>query len=112
MKTSVSLKKNRDFRRLYSKGKSAANALLVIYCLKNQSPVNGLGITVSKKLGGAVVRNKVRRRIKEAYRLCEGDVKTGFNIVLVARSRCVGCSFCSLQRSLVDLLKKAGCMEK
>ena len=62
------LKKNSDFRRLYSKGQSAVNPYVVVYCRRNREKVNRLGYTVSTKLGHAVVRNRVRRRLREIYR--------------------------------------------
>ena len=65
MRFSHSMKENSLFRRLYARGKSAANSYLVIYCRKNGSTENRIGYTVSKKLGHAVVRNRVRRRLRE-----------------------------------------------
>ena len=66
MKQAVTLKQNRDFRRLYSRGKSAVTPSMVVYCRKNGLDHNRLGFTVSTKLGGAVVRNRARRRLREA----------------------------------------------
>ena len=71
MRFSRTLKENSLFRRLYAKGKSAADPQLVIYCRRNGSQENRIGFTVSKKLGHAVVRNRVRRRLREIYRLHE-----------------------------------------
>ena len=78
----------------------------VIYCRRNGSGENRLGITVSTKVGGAVQRNLVRRRIKEIYRLSEDKVLTGYDIVIVARvkSRFVG--YRELEQSIVSLLRK------
>ena len=83
------LKKNSDFRRLYSRGKSAVNPYMVVYCRRNRAGENRLGYTVSTKLGGAVVRNRVRRRLREIYRLREPELKQGWDIVVVARMKCV-----------------------
>ena len=65
----VSLKDNRSFRRLYSSGKSAVSPYMAIYVKKNRLGTNRLGMTVSKKIGCAVVRNRTRRRLKEIYRM-------------------------------------------
>ena len=68
MKREVTLKENYEFRRLYQKGASAVGGGMVIYCRKNRLDHNRLGITASVKLGHAVVRNRVRRRLREIYR--------------------------------------------
>lgn len=93
MKVRYTLKKNSDFRRLYNKGKSAANPYMVIYCRKNGRDVNRLGYTVSTKLGHAVVRNRVRRRFREIYRLNSPAFNKGWDIVVVARTRAVGADY-------------------
>ena len=72
MVSTRSLKQNHLFRRLYQKGKSASGHCLVVYCRKNGLPYNRLGLTTGTKLGHAVVRNRIRRCIREAYRLADG----------------------------------------
>lgn len=107
MKYSSSLKLNHVFRRLYhTSGK--ADALLVLYARKNRTQSNRVGITVSKKLGHAVVRNRTRRRLREVYRLHENRFQPGWDIVVVARSRAVDASFQELTHSYLTLAKKAG----
>ena len=85
MHFSESLKKNRDFRTVYRDGRSYANRLLVMYTLKNDSDRNRLGISVSKKVGNSVVRHRVTRLIREAYRLNRANIDVGYDIVIVAR---------------------------
>ena len=106
MQHTVSLKENRQFRRLYAKGTSAVTGPLVIYCRKNGTKRNRLGITVSAKMGNAVVRNRLRRRLKEAYRIDELSFLPGFDIVVVGRARAIGCGFSELSRSLRKAAKK------
>ena len=106
MEFSKSLKLNHIFRRLYSKGKSAANGYLVIYCRKNGSRENRIGLTVSAKLGHAVVRNRLRRRLREIYRLHEQEFACGWDLVVVARSRAVDASYHKLEKSYLHLAKK------
>lgn len=89
MNKTVTIKENRTFRRMYSRGRSAVTPFLVAYCRPNGRDHNRLGVTVSTKLGGAVVRNRARRRLREVFRLAAPDLKSGFDIVLVARQRCV-----------------------
>ncbi len=101
MRFSVSLKQNHIFRRLYAKGNSSVGHSVVVYCRRNGLDVSRVGISVSTKLGHAVVRNKARRRLREAYRLMELQLKPGYDVVLVARSRAVTVKFAVLQQELL-----------
>ena len=107
MKFSSSLKLNHIFRRLYSTS-GQANSYLVLYARKNRTGTNRVGITVSKKLGHAVVRNRVRRRLREVYRLNESRFQPGWDIVVVARTKAIHAEFAKLQQSYLDLARKAG----
>ena len=107
MKFSCSLKLNHIFRRLYSTA-GQANGYLVLYARPNRTGMNRVGITAGKKLGKAVVRNRVRRRLREAYRLNEERFLPGWDIVVVARSRCITASFDKLTQSYLQLAEKAG----
>lgn len=89
MNRSVTIKENHVFRRMYSKGRSAVTPMVVVYCRKNGRDHNRLGVTVSTKLGGAVVRNRARRRLREVYRLAQPGLRQGYDVVLVARTRCL-----------------------
>ena len=86
---------------------------MAVYVLKSrQKTINQLGITVSVKLGGAVVRNRFRRRLREAYRLAEPRIKPGHNIVIVARHGGIDAPFALLQKDLDLLLGKLGLLEQ
>lgn len=111
MKFSTSLKLNHIFRRLY-RTNGQANSCLVLYARKNRTDTNRVGITVSKKLGKAVIRNRVRRRIREAYRLNEEKFLPGWDIVIVARSRAVEVSFQKLSESLLSLAERSDLLQK
>ena len=108
MKFTTSIKLNHEFKRLYKKGKSTASQHVVIYSGKNNSRANRLGITVSKKIGSAVHRNKVRRRLKEIYRLNEAKLNTGYDIVIVARVSSRFIKYSELETSVLMLFKKLG----
>lgn len=112
MQFSKSLKQNHLFRRLYHKGRSAANRCLVLYCRPNGSGENRVGLTVSAKLGHAVVRNRVRRRLREIYRLHEAQFQPGWDMVVVARSRAVDASYQTLEQSYLSLADKLGLLRK
>lgn len=107
MKFSSSLKKNHIFRRLYA-SKGVANSYLVLYARPNRANHNYVGITVGKKLGHAVVRNRTRRRIREIYRLHEAAFLPGWDIVAVARTRAVDADFSKLTSAFLSLAKKLG----
>lgn len=85
MKYSESLKKNRDFQKVYRKGKSYANKYLVMYVLENGTSQNRLGISVSKKVGNSIVRHRLTRLIRESYRLQEERFRCGLDIIVIAR---------------------------
>ena len=107
MRFSTSLKLNHIFRRLYHTS-GYADGYLVLYARKNRTSGNRVGITVSKKLGKAHIRNRVRRRIREVYRLNEGQFQPGWDIVVVARSKAVEAPFDKLVGSYLSLARKAG----
>ena len=98
MKPAVTLKKNYEFRRLYQRGASAAGGSMVVYCRKN-------------KLGHAVVRNRARRRMREVYRLNAGKLRTGWDIILVARGRTVTAPWKELNDTFLRLCRKLDLLE-
>ena len=107
MKFSSSLKLNHIFRRLYHTN-GQANGCLVLYARKNRTSTNRVGITVGKKLGHAVVRNRIRRRLREVYRLNEDKFQPGWDIVVVARTKAINASFQTLTNNYLSLARKAG----
>ena len=111
MRFSCALKRNHIFRRLYST-KGFANSYLVLYARRNRLGRNEVGITVSKKLGSAVIRNRTRRRLREVYRLNEERFTPGWDIVVVARSRSVDADFGKLTNAYLSLAEKAGLLRE
>ncbi len=105
MKFTVSLNQNYEFRRVYARGRSVATPLVVLYCRKNGAEKNRYGITVGSKVGKAVYRNLVRRRLREIYRLNEERFSPGWDIVAVARTRAKDAPYAELER---DFLQAAG----
>ena len=110
MKFSSALKLNHIFRRLYATS-GYANSYLVLYARKNKTGENRVGITVSKKLGKAHVRNRVRRRFREVYRLNEEKFQPGWDIVVVARSKTIGADFQKMTNAYLHLADKAGILQ-
>jgi len=107
LKATVTIKKNSEFRRIYSKGKSAATPLLVLYVRRGPNRDGcRLGITVSTKLGKAVVRNRIRRRFREIFRLNKDKMKKGFDVIVVARVRSRNARYDELERDFLKLASK------
>ncbi|MBU5592412.1 ribonuclease P protein component [Clostridium sp. MSJ-4] len=115
---SEKLRKNVEFRRVYRRGKSFSNELLVLYVYRNSynrdennSLINRVGISVSKKVGKSVVRSRVKRLISESYRLNSKGLKKGFDFVFVARVALKDKSYHDVENSMKNLFKKAGLLE-
>ena len=85
MKNFSSLKKTLDFKAVYRKRRSKADRYFVMYILENNLYKNRLGISVSKKVGNSIVRHRLTRLVREAYRLHEDKFNSGLDIVVVAR---------------------------
>ena len=111
MKFSTSLKLNHIFRRLY-RTNGFAGPYLVLYARRNREGINRVGITVSKKLGKAHIRNRIRRRLREIYRLNEDKFLPGWDIVLVGRGKALDADFAAIMNSFLSLAKKAGILRE
>lgn len=101
------LRKNYEFRYVYNAGKVYANNLIVMYIVSNKSSCNKTGFSVSKKVGNSVIRNKVRRRMKESYRLNSERIKKGYNIVFVSRVKASRSSYAEIEKAMLSLFKRA-----
>ena len=112
LKARNTLKQNSDFRRLYAKGQSAVTPFLVLYCRRNRLGVNRTGYTVSTKLGGAVQRNRIRRRLREVVRLNAPALRSGWDLVLVARSRCLDAPWDKLNAAYLQACGKLGLLRE
>ena len=112
MKVRNTLKKNSEFRRLYSRGKSAVNSYMALYCRRNGGKVNRLGYTVSTKLGHAVVRNRIRRRLREIVRLNSPRLQTGWDLVIVARRRCVDAEYHKMDAAFLRACGELGLLKE
>lgn len=114
MKFSESLKKNRDFQKVYGYGKSYANRFFVMYVMQNGTERNRLGISVSKKVGNSVVRHHLTRLIREVYRLHEDTFNSGLDVVIIARVAAKHVTFHEVENSLLHLanLHKILCIDK
>lgn len=112
MKNTVPIKRNTEFLRLYKKGSFYVGKNIVLYVMKNRFGINRLGITVSKKFGKSVKRNRMKRLIKENYRFYEEFVKNGYDLVFVARSREQTPTYLDIKKETKFLLKKLDVFEQ
>lgn len=108
----VSLKKSRDFLKVYRKGTSKANPVLVLYIMKNMEGFNRVGISVSRKVGNSVTRNRVKRLIKEAYRKRMGYIAPGYDMVFVSRVQAKDSDFQLIEKWMDDLLIRFNVYER
>ena len=90
MNSSETLKLNKDFKRLYYRGKCTTSHTVVLYVQKNRSGRNRIGLTCGKSVGKAFLRNRAKRLMRESYRILSPDIKNGYDIVIIARSAIVG----------------------
>ena len=103
MKYTESLRKNNDFQKVYKTGTSFANRNLVMYVKENDLSVNRLGISVSKKVGNSVIRHRLKRLIKEAYRLNEDMFHRGIDVVVIARVNAKNVDYSRMKDSLLHV---------
>lgn len=103
-----SLKENYDFRRIYHRGISFVAPMCVIYSAKGRKNRLRLGITVSKKLGGAVERNRAKRVIRAAFRMCAQNIAPGNDFVIVARTKILTVKSTDVAVYLKKQLKNSG----
>ncbi|GFN37115.1 ribonuclease P protein component [Tepidimicrobium xylanilyticum] len=102
------LRKNVDFLRVYKNGKSYGNRNLVLYVLKNGLDYSRFGFSVSKKIGNSVVRNKVKRRLKEIVRKSLYNIENGYDIILIPKKSVIDLEFNILEESVYHILKVSG----
>lgn len=103
MRYSTSLKKTSDFRAVYKKKKSKANKYLIMYVSNNNTQINRLGISCSKKVGNSVVRHRLTRLIRESYRLHEEYYNNGLDIVVVVRESAKGINYDKMNSAMLHL---------
>lgn len=102
------LRNNEDFKKVYKNGKSYWNRNLVMYLRKNGLGYSRVGFTVTKKIGNSVVRNKIRRRMKEILRKNFDNIKGEYDIILIPKKNVVDIDFKTLESAMIHILKLSG----
>lgn len=105
MKKENRLRSNMEFKRVYSKGKNYWNRNLILYVRKNNTNITRIGFSVSKKIGKSVVRNKVKRRMREICRLRLDQLKEGYDLVFIPKKNVVDLTYKELESAMLHILK-------
>ena len=106
MKKVISLKSSREFSQVYNHKESLANKYLVMYIQPNDQVYSRIGISVSKKVGNSVVRHRIKRLIKESYRLNIDKIASGYDIIVIARYSAKGKTFSEIESALLHLCQR------
>jgi ribonuclease P protein component len=102
------LAKREDFSRVYRLGRSAANRQFVVYAMANKRNEKiRVGVSASKKLGGAVVRNRLRRMIKEIVRHHIDEIIRGYDLIVIVRGPAVQMTYQEMEKSLLHAIKRS-----
>jgi ribonuclease P protein component len=104
------LRKRSEFATVYSRGRSWSHPLLALRVLPNQQPLTRFGFAIGKKVGGAVVRNRVKRRLREVVR--QAVVAPGYDVVVIGRPAARETSYQDLQEALLHLFRRAGLLSQ
>ena len=107
MKRTYRLRRNSDFQQVRREGKSYASSLIVLAFLPNKLEQTRFGFVVSKRIGKAVTRNKIKRQMREAIRLNVNKIRPGFDVVFIARKPIVNVTYSQIVQTLDLLLKRA-----
>lgn len=110
MKKTIMLKKNYEFKKVLTKGKYYSGNYIEVFVLKNNQSYNKLGIAVGVKIAKAVKRNRIKRLIRENYRLLEQDMKAGYSIVFLWKKK-VDISlatFAHIKEDMLTIFKRIG----
>lgn len=113
MKPGDKLKKNTEFQRVYKANKSYANSFLVVYVREHRdNPGRRVGFSVSKKMGKAVQRNRIKRQLREAYRLNQHKLRDDVDLIFIPRQRLIGSTYREIEKGMIKLFDKAGISKK
>ncbi|MBT2570962.1 ribonuclease P protein component [Planococcus sp. ISL-110] len=106
------IKKNKEFQHVFKKGKSFANRQFIVYVFKSEQPEFRLGLSVSKKVGNAVVRNRIKRYIRQTFLELKDDILPNADYIIIARPQAATLDFHESKKSLEHVLRIARALPK
>lgn len=106
------IKKNKEFQHVFKKGKSFANRQFIVYVLKSEQPEFRLGLSVSKKVGNAVARNRVKRYIRQTFLELKDDLLPNADYIIIARPQAATLDFHESKKSLEHVLRISRALPK
>ena len=105
MKKNFRVKREKDFKAIFKEGTSFANRKFVIYRLENKQKHFRVGLSVSKRLGNAVTRNQIKRRIRHILQNAKGEISEGVDFVVIARNGVEALGYAEMEKNLLHALK-------
>jgi ribonuclease P protein component len=108
VKLTQALRMNYEFSRVYHKGRYLSGRYVVLHYLSRPGRINRLGVTASRKIKGSVKRNRIKRLLRESYRLTEDQLAAGYDLILVGRETADQPDYQSVSREVRRLLLKSG----
>jgi ribonuclease P protein component len=111
MLKTTTLRKNYEFGRVYQKGQHVATRTLVLHYIQRRHRQLRLGVTASRQVKGSVARNRAKRLLREAYRLHEHELKTGYDLILVGRVTEPPASYWDVEADFLRACRRAGLLQ-
>ncbi|MBZ2175698.1 ribonuclease P protein component [Schnuerera sp. xch1] len=105
------LRSNQEFKKVYQNGKNYWNRNLIMYARRNGLDYSRIGFTVTKKIGNSVVRNRVKRRMKEIFRKNFDNIKGKYDIILIPKKNVVNIKYSDLESAMLHILKLANILK-
>lgn len=112
MKKENRLRKNMEFKKVYKSGKNYWNRNLIVYVRRNGTDKTRIGISITKRVGNAVVRNKLKRRIREVSRVYLPNLRKGYDLIFIPKKNAVDLSFAELESAIMHIYRISGITEK
>lgn len=106
------LRKRSLFRKVYEEGRFVANKMMAMHFIPNPDHSRRIGFSAGKKLGGAVVRNRCKRRLRECYRLHQNEMPAGVDLIIVARRALVNAKWELIVGAFLDALRRSRVMSE